>query len=328
MLLWPAEWEEHSATWMIWPARIDMWPNITKAYEIYAKVANTIAKYEPVNMVVNQHQLDIAKNYLGKNITLISEAVDDSWARDVMPIFSFKADKLLANNFDFNCWGNKFSPFDNDRRLKNDIAKQQKWQVNSSKMILEGGAVHSNGQGVLLTTEECLLNLNRNPNMQKEQIESELISILGVKKILWLPYGVAGDFDTDGHVDNVACFANKNTIIIQSCYDENDENFARHQANMTYLDKYASEFNIVEIPQPRAQYFAGERLALSYLNFYIVNNAIIMPAFDDPNDAAAFEILQKCFKDRSIEQLNIIDLVVSGGGIHCITMQQPAIKEI
>ena len=325
MQLWPAEWCKHDATWMLWPARIDMWNDIDKAYTVYANIANAIAKYEPLKMIVNPNQIDIARKYLDEKIELISCAIDDSWARDVMPIFCLKDGKLLANNYDFNCWGNKFSPYDADKQVKHTIAEQNDWSLQKIDMVLEGGAVHSNGAGVLLTTQECLLNPNRNPNLSESEIENKLKETLIVDRVLWLPHGVAGDVDTDGHIDNIACFVDEKTIVIQSCDDKNDENYARHKANMEYLNEFASDFEIIEIPQPQAQYFENERLALSYINFYIANDSIIMPAFNDKNDAKAKQILEECFATRNIEQIDILDLVAGGGGIHCITMQQPAI---
>ena len=325
MLTWPAEWVKHTKAWMLWPARVDMWSNIDKAYDVYANIANTIVKYEPLTMIVHPSQVDDARKYLSADIQILAHVIDDSWARDVMPIFCLEDGKLCAKNFEFNCWGNKFTPYDADQKIKHTITDQNGWNSQKIDMILEGGSIHSNGAGVLLTTQECLLNLNRNPNLSKSEIEIKLKEILNLQRVLWLPYGVANDIDTDGHIDNIACFVDEKTIVIQSCYDECDDNFARHKANIEYLNEFASNFEIIEIPQPQAQYFENERLALSYINFYIANGAIIMPEFNDANDNEAYKIIQKCFTDRVVEQINILDLAAGGGGIHCITMQQPTI---
>ncbi|WP_116964645.1 agmatine deiminase family protein [Fastidiosibacter lacustris] len=320
----PAEWQKHSATWMIWPIRYQIWPNFEKACQVYANVANKVSEYETVKVIVAPEQIKLARQYLSQHIHLIQYQADDSWARDSAPIFMNNNGSLLALNWRFNAWGEKFLPYDQDQKLKLMLAQIESWDTLEIDMVLEGGAIHSNGQGTLLTTAECLLNSNRNKNLSKKEIEQNLSTYLNVSRQLWLPFGIDGDVDTDGHVDNVACFSNEKTICIQACYDQLDENYVRHNHNMSYLQQIAPDLDVVEIPQPQKRSFQGERLALSYLNFYICNGALIMPKFDqEKEDQNAKTILQEQFPTYDIHQINVQDLVVGGGGIHCITMQQP-----
>ncbi|WP_119343861.1 agmatine deiminase family protein [Facilibium subflavum] len=322
--IWPAEWEKHKAAWMIWPMRKSIWPDIEKAYAVYAKIANLISEYEPLKLIISNEMHVLAKRYLSSAIECIDYGCDDSWARDTMPVFIFQDQKLQALNFQFNAWGEKFHPFDADQRLKPFITTKENIPAQTINFVLEGGAIHSNGNGVLLTTKECLLNPNRNPLKSQKDIENQLMASLNVNRQLWLPFGIDGDDDTDGHVDNVACFANQKTILIQSCYTRHDPNFIRHQANMEYLATYANDMDIIEIDQPQKRLFNGSSLALSYLNFYLCNEAVIMPSFNDKRlDLNAKAILQEQFPHRHIHQINALDLIVGGGGIHCITMQQP-----
>lgn len=320
---WPAEWETHAATWMAWPERLQIWPHLEGAYKVYAAIANSIANHETLHMLVSRPQLAVAKKYLSASVNIIEASYDDSWTRDTMPLFLMGKGGLEAINWRFNAWGNKFMPHDGDAALGEWVCQQQGFTYQNIDMVLEGGSVHANGQGTVLTTAECLLNPNRNPHLSKTEIEKTVLEKLVCKEMVWLPYGVEGDVDTDGHIDNVACFLDADTLCIQSCNDPRDPNFHRHQKNLAVLAN--TRFKILEIPQPDAIFANGdERLPLSYLNFYFCNDAIVMPKFAQPKpDQQACEILQAFFPKRQIYQIDSLDLIYGGGGIHCITMQQP-----
>ena len=325
-MLWPSEWSTHKATWIIWPCREEIWSNIERAYQVYAQVANTLIAYEPVFMIVPPKLIQIAKSYLHNDICIIEMQVDDSWARDTLPIFTIEDAKITSNNFIFNAWGNKFSPYQDDANLKDNLSKHMKWKAKTIDMVLEGGSVCSNGKGLMLTTAECIFNKNRNPSLSKKQILNKLKKYLHCTDIICLPWGIDSDVDTDGHVDNVACFVNDKTILLQSCYDEKDPNYKRYQDNKLYLAKHFSDIKIIEIEQPDYMSYQGARLPLSYLNFYIANNVVVMPVFKQVSkDKAAFDILKSVFLNREIKTINVLDLIKGGGGIHCITMQQPSI---
>ncbi len=323
---WPAEWETHECTWMMWPARLEIWSDFQEACHVYACVANSIGEHEKVRMIVSKQHVSLVQKLLSSDIEIVISEIDDSWARDVLPIFLEENNKIRASCWDFNAWGNKFSPYDLDREIGLNIANQFKLNPLEIDVVLEGGSVHSNGNNILLTTEECLLNKNRNPQLNKSQLEDTLKTQLALNTIIWLPYGIEGDNDTDGHVDNVACFLDENTICIQASYDNNDANSLRHKENIKYLKQF--HFDIVEIPQPSLRYSAtSERLPLSYLNFYFCNEAIVMPTFEQKKaDERALSILKEYFPRKNIHQIPSIPLVHGGGGIHCITKQQPLIQ--
>lgn len=319
---WPAEWEKHQATWICWPCRSEIWTDQAEIESVFIEIINHISEFENVNLLITSAHISRAKRGLNSAINFIEIAIDDSWARDTMPLFVEANARIQAVDWDFNCWGEKFTPYDKDAELGKNLARKFNWNLVHPGMVLEGGSVHTNGKGLFLTTKECLLNPNRNPKLNVEAIEMQLKKHMGMEKIIWLPYGVAGDVDTDGHIDNIACFVNENTICMQVCDDPNDENYARVKANRETLSK--CDLHIIEIPQPKASFYQNERLPLSYLNFYFCNNAIILPKFGQKKeDENARRILQEFFPMRKIVSINIMPLVMGGGGIHCITMQQP-----
>ncbi|ACV26546.1 agmatine deiminase family protein [Kangiella koreensis] len=320
---WPAEWEAHAATWMAWPCRTEIWTNgLEKAQLAFAEVANTIADYEPLFMLVKPEHKAFATKKLSSSITLVEMTIDDSWTRDTAPIWIAEDGKPLALDFQFNAWGNKFSPFDNDAKVADNIINYSGIQSRQIDMVLEGGAVHSNGQGTILTTKECLLNANRNPSMNQQQIEQVLLEQFGAEQVVWLEKGVAGDVDTDGHIDNIACFVEEDLVISQNC-DKQSENFAIYEENRQILRE--NNLKLVEVSEPEARYEGELRVPLSYINFYIANDAIIMPSFDCKQDDEAKSVLTDLFPHRTIHQINANEILVGGGGIHCITMQQPQI---
>lgn len=320
---WPAEWETHKATWMAWPCRTEIWTNgLEKAQLAFAEVANTIADYEPLFMLVKPEHKSFATKKLSSSVTLVEMAIDDSWTRDTAPIWIEENGQAVALDFQFNAWGNKFSPYGNDAKVAENIIKYTGCQSRKFDMVLEGGAVHSNGKGILLTTKECLLNPNRNPSLTQQQIEAVLLEQFGAERVVWLDKGVAGDVDTDGHIDNIACFVDEDLVISQNC-DKLSENYSIYEENRAILKEH--NIKLVEISEPEARYEDGLRAPLSYINFYIANDAIIMPSFGCKQDDEAKSVLTDLFPRRSVHQIDANEILVGGGGIHCITMQQPKI---
>lgn len=328
----PGEWETHEATWITWPCRLSVWTDYPATCKAYANVINAIAEHEPVYLLVNPEHIAIAKKLCTAHHVTFIDAIraDDSWSRDTSPIFLTDDKQLTATCWQFNAWGEKFFPYDNDAKLSKNIA--QYLGINSIEipMVLEGGSIHSNGQGTLLTTQECLLNQNRNPHFTQNDIEAQLKKNLHAEQVIWLDRGLDGDVDTDGHIDNTACFINANTIMIQSCNDPQDPNFATFQKNKAILnhstDMHGKPFTLHEIPQPPRSFLDGARVPLSYINFYFANNAIILPTFDfRRTDDCAKQIFQDIFPNRTITPVHALPILHGGGGIHCITMQQPKV---
>lgn len=334
----PGEWEPHSATWITWPCRMSVWNSPPARYadtcRAYANVINAIAPCERVYCIINPEHLAIAQALCTReNVMFIdSMGADDSWSRDTSPIFLTQQEQLIATCWQFNAWGEKFSPYDRDAQLAEKIShylasKNTPIEIQKIPMILEGGSIHSNGQGILMTTKECLLHANRNPNLSQDDIEAQLKKAFYSEHIIWLNRGLDGDVDTDGHIDNAACFANEHEIIIQSCDDANDPNYAYFQENKKILTQdNAHKFTIHEIPQPPRTYINDARVPLSYINFYYINEAIILPTFDSPKtDDIAKQLFCDIFPHRTILTVPAWPILHGGGGIHCITMQQPKV---
>ena len=318
---WPAEWVLHEATWMGFPCRREIWTNgLEKAQRAFAEVANQISEYEPVKMIVPAEHQKMAKKLLSAGVEQLTADIDDSWARDTSPVWVRQEQSMYGVDFEFNCWGNKFKPFDNDRAIAAKICQFSQTSRIENSLILEGGSVHSNDRGVLLTTKECLLNPNRNPHLSQQAIEQELIKALGVEQFIWLEKGVAGDVDTDGHIDNIACFVNEKTILTQKC-SQDSENFSIYRDNKNIIQ--AAKFDLLEIAEPEARYHQGMREPLSYINFYIANGSVIIPKFGCKQDDEAYNVISEIFADRKVHAIDANEILVGGGGIHCITMQQP-----
>lgn len=336
-LYFPGEWESHDATWITWPCRLSVWDNFAGACQAYADVINAIAPHERVYLIINPEYLDTAKKLCTAENVIFVDTIqaDDSWSRDTSPIFLKNEDGLTATCWKFNAWGKKFSPYHHDAELSKKIAHYLNRHSSPLKtieipMVLEGGSVHSNGEGTLLTTKECLLNANRNPHLTQNEIETQLKKALHVEKIIWLDHGLDGDVDTDGHIDNAACFIDSHSIMIQSCDDSNDLNFNYFQQNKSILqnsvDSKGKPFTLHEIPQPPRAYIDNARVPLSYINFYFANNVIILPTFNSAKtDDQAKEMFKDVFPKRDILPVYAWPILQGGGGIHCITMQQPKV---
>lgn len=331
-LFMPAEWEPHARCWMQWPSRSEVWsePMLPQAYAAYAKVARAIRRFEPVSMVCNPADEAQARLACGREVDVVPIEIDDSWARDSGPIFVTDGKGHVAGvHWRFNAWGNAYWPHDKDAKVGGAILERLKMRRYEGPMILEGGSICADGYGTLLTTEECLFNDNRNPELTRQQIEERLALHLGVRRIVWLNQGLEDD-ETGGHVDMIACFAGPGRVLLHMPEDRSDVNYGRMRENRQRLeaarDGRGQKLEVIEVPQPKRNLRRpdGRRLSTSYVNFYIANGGIVMPGFDDPNDKAAAEIIGAAFPGREVVQVPALDIAAGGGVIHCITQQQPA----
>ncbi|MGK9169673.1 agmatine deiminase family protein [Inquilinus limosus] len=327
----PAEWERHSRCWMAWPCREEVWgEHMDAARTAYADVARAIADFEPVTMVCNPADVAEASLTLGNGtpIDVVSMEIDDSWLRDSGPTFLLDRNGHLAGaHWRFNAWGQKYQPYSRDAVVAKRILKHVGARRFRAPFVLEGGAIHVDGEGTVLTTEQCLLNPNRNPDVTKAQVEQNLRDWLGVSTVIWLPEGLEDD-ETDGHIDEIACFVRPGVVLALSTDNKSDGNFDVLQTNLDILrsarDAKGRPLQVIEVPQPARQEHRGKRLSLSYINFYIANGGVVMPAFDVAEDERAFRIIRDAFPNRRVVQVHARDIFLGGGGIHCITQQQPA----
>jgi len=328
-LFMPAEWSSHARCWMAWPCRTGLWrEHMVDAWRAYAQVARAIARFEPVTMLVRPEHLAEATLLCGRGVTMQQAALDDSWTRDTGPTFITDGqDGVAGIAWGFNGWGNHFAGYANDAKLAETVLADQKMHAYRGPLVLEGGSIHVDGTGTLIATEQCLLNPNRNPTHDQREIEEVLALHLGARRIVWLGEGLLDD-ETDGHVDNIACFVAPNTVLALAPGDPDDANHRPLADNLARLRSARGAFGrpieVIELPQPAPKEWNGKRVPLSYLNFYIANGAVVMPSFDDPADGPAREIVARLFPERSVVQVDARAILRGGGGIHCITCQQPA----
>lgn len=327
----PAEWSPHQCCFMGWPCRAALWgtaARLARARAAYALVARTIVRFEPVRMLARPEHVADAGRACGADVTIIPFDMDDSWLRDTGPSFvRTPAGQLAGVQWRFNGWGDKYQPHDRDAALGAGLSALLGLPCFAAPLFAEGGSLHVDGVGTLLVTEQCLLNPNRNPNLSRQQIEFVLQQFLGVRTVVWLHQGLEGD-ETDGHVDNVACFTAPGKLLLQGCDDPSDPNHASFTRNIARLrasrDANGRAFEITALPAAKPRWDTlGRRLILSYVNFYLANGAVIMPGFDDAADAPAAALVAQAFPERRLEQIPALDIVAGGGGIHCITQQMP-----
>lgn len=328
----PAEWHPHSCCWMAWPRRTDYWPfAMSRAYTSCAAVAQAIARFEPVKMIASSKHIEAVRQWCGGSVEVISLPIDDIWLRDTGPTFVINGQGEIAGvAWQFNAWGEyceRLANYQQDAVLASRLLEETQIRRYSAPLVLEGGSIHVDGQGTLLTSEECLLNPNRNPHLNRREIEELLREYLGIMKVIWLGQGLQND-ETAGHIDNLACFVRPGIVLALSCQDPEDSNYAALQDNLQRLrhatDAHGRHVEIIEIEQPaRRDDLKGLRLALSYINFYVANGGIVMPTFEDAADQAALETVIKVFPDRQVVPVTGLDLVYGGGCIHCMTQQQP-----
>ena len=327
----PAEWQPHKRCWMAWPCRKDMWgKGLDAARDAYAEVARTIAEFEPVTMVANQEDVADVSLRCGARVAAMPLALNDSWMRDFGPTFLIDGKGGLAGaDWQFNAWGGKYEDYDKDSAVAKALLAHLKVTRYPAPLVLEGGSVHVDGEGTLLTSEQCLLNANRNPSLTPKEIEDHLRDFLGARAFVWLGQGLVDD-ETDGHIDNLACFVKPGVVLALTTKDSEDANYAALQDNLKRLraarDAKGREIEVVEVEQPAAASDGeGRRIARSYINFYIANGGLVMPSFEDPKDDDAFDAVAKCFPEHNVRQVPASDIVIGGGGIHCITQQEPAV---
>ncbi|MBH5319687.1 agmatine deiminase family protein [Paenibacillus sp. GSMTC-2017] len=330
----PAEWAPHERTFISWPVQDSMvypehYEQVTSGY---AEIITAMSEFEPVTVVVNPDDLEKVSALFASNdaVDCLPIEHNDAWLRDNGPTFLLNENNELAGvNWGFNAWGGKYSPWDLDDAVAPQILKHVGVKQFDAPLVMEGGSIHSDGEGTLLTTEECLLNTNRNPELTREQIEAYVKSFVNVEEIIWLNRGLSGD-ETDGHVDNIACFAAPGKVILQVCNDPADENYEITQENLRILenatDAKGRKLEIIAIDQPPYREFDGQRLTLSYLNFYFVNGGIILPVFGgaaEETDRKAEQVLSAAFPDRKIRKVNGMAIISEGGNVHCTTQQMP-----
>jgi len=335
----PAEFEKHTATWLSWPHKEASWPGkIDSIFPVYAQFIKLIAEGEFVNInVADEDMRKKALSYLEvveanlSRIKFFFHPTNDAWCRDHGPAFLINPDaeqKKIIVDWGYNAWGGKYPPFDLDDIIPTLIARHYDIPVVNPGIVMEGGSVDFNGKGTVLTTTSCLLNKNRNPHLDQNQIEQFLRDYYGVKNILWLGDGIVGD-DTDGHIDDITRFVNSDTVVSVVESDKSDENYEPLRDNLKALSKMRLEngqpINVVELPMPSAVIYEDMRLPASYANFYISNKYVIVPTFRDRNDDRALQILQDLFADRKVVGLDSTDIIWGLGSFHCLSQQEPAV---
>jgi agmatine deiminase len=327
----PAEWEPHAATWLSWPRRegISFPGSFDRVVPTLRAMVEALIDSEPVciNVCNGAHEAEAREALRGlsmERVTFYRIPTNEPWCRDHGPIFLTRDvdPRLAIVDWDYNAWGDKYPPCDLDEVVPTEIAQILGIPVFYPRMILEGGSIEVNGRGALLTTESCLLNKNRNPQLSREEIEQRLLDFLGVREILWLGNGIAGD-DTDGHIDDLARFVSERTIVTIIEEDPDDENYAPLQENLTRLRQM--KIDIVSLPMPKKIVLEELRLPASYAKFYIANSCVLLTTFADPNDKAALSSLQKLFPDRRVIGIDCRELIWGLGTFHCLTQQQPAV---
>ncbi len=351
----PGEFEKHSGTYIIWPQRPDNWRLGGKpAQKVFVEVAKAIAKYEPVTVCANEDQYSNARHWLPESVRVVEISNNDSWVRDCGPTFVTNGKEVRGVDWEFNAWGGLvdglYFPWDKDDKVAQKICEiERKNYYRTKDFILEGGSIHTDGDGTLVTTEECLLSKGRNSQLSREEIENKLKEYLNIQKIIWLKRGIYND-ETNGHVDNIFSFVKPGEAILAWTDDKNDPQYEICQECMDILenetdakgrkikihklllpkpvlitDEESGGVDAVDETLPRNP---GDRLAASYANFYIVNGAVIFPMFGDPNDENARKTLKEAFPDRDIVGIYAREILLGGGNIHCITQQVPYAEEI
>ncbi len=334
----PAEWEEHDAVWLSWPYDPITFPNrVERVERTYIKIIKAISASEQANLLVKDDGMECRVKALLSEEGVCLEGIvfhiydyADVWFRDYGPIFIVNKDKkeLAMVDWIFNAWGGKYETLERDTRIPAFINKKVNIPCFKPGIVLEGGSIDVNGNGTLITTEECLLNKNRNPALSKEDIKSYLKDYLGTEKVIWLKRGIAGD-DTDGHVDDIARFVGPRTVICACEENKDDENYTVLNENYEILanskDQDGNRLNVIKLPTPG---FIGDKtgsLPGSYANFYIGNTVVLVPFYGVENDSKALSIIEGVFPDRKTEGIDCIDLIYGFGAIHCITQQQPCL---
>ncbi len=332
----PAEWAPHTATWLSWPHKEASWPGkIDTIYRPYCEFIKVLAEGELVRINLADEKLKafaVAElEAVGADLSKIeffNFETNDAWCRDHGPAFLInpETNQKVIIDWGYNAWGNKYPPYDLDDVIPTKIAEHFGLPVFHPGIVMEGGSVEFNGKGTVLTTTACLLNKNRNPQLDQQQIEAYLKNYYGVEQVLWLGEGIIGD-DTDGHIDDITRFVNSDTVITVVEENEEDENYHILQENLQALKTLrlidGGALNIVELPMPNPVFYDGQRLPASYANFYIANSAVIVPTFRCKKDQTALDIIQQCFPDRKVVGIDSTDIIWGLGSFHCLSQQEP-----
>jgi agmatine deiminase len=349
----PGEFEPHAGCWMAWPERRDNWRDAGKpAQEAVAAAAEAITASEPVTMVVSDALFEQCCSLLPSSVRVVEMSADDAWMRDIGPTFVVNgAGERRGVDWHFNAWGGRegglYASWDRDERVARKVLEIEGADRYRAPIVLEGGAIHVDGEGTVLVTEECLLNPNRNPTLSREQIEQALFMYLGASKVIWLGAGVCND-ESDGHVDNLACFVRPGVVLLTYAEDESDPQHAVSADALARLesatDARGRPLEVVKLPSPGPLEMtaeeacgvrgvvgtkprrAGDRLAASYVNFYLGTTRVVFPLLDARYDEHARSILEACFPDREIVGVPAREILLGGGGIHCITQQVPRVS--
>lgn len=337
----PAEWEKHEATWLSWPHKEDSWPGkLEKIYPYYCEFIKILSQDEFVRINVRDEEMrKQAMDYILQsganleNIEFYFNPTNDAWCRDHGPAFLIQKNKNVEPqkvivDWDYNAWGDKYPPYELDDVVPTKIGEEFDIPVFHPGIVMEGGSVEFNGKGTLLTSKSCLLNPNRNPHLNQEQIEEFLKNFYGVEQILWIDDGIIGD-DTDGHVDDTVRFVNENTVLTVIEANPDDDNYEILQINLRQLKEMklldGSPLNIIELPMPNPVYWEDQRLPASYANFYISNHHVIVPTYRCDKDSVALEIIQKCFPERKVVGIDSTEIIWGLGSFHCLSQQEPMI---
>ncbi len=334
----PAEWYPHTATWLSWPHKEESWPGkIGMIYPKYCELIKVLTEGELVRInVANEQMAAFAKQQLTavdvdlNRVEFFEFETNDAWCRDHGPAFLInpKTKQKAIVDWGYNAWGGKYPPFDLDDVIPAKIGERLGLPVYHPGIIMEGGSVDFNGKGALLTSKACLLNKNRNPQLDQLQIEGYLRNYYGVEQILWLNEGIIGD-DTDGHIDDTARFVNEDTVVAVVEENKNDENYPILQENLNTLKTMrllnGKQLNIVELPMPDEVIYNNQRLPASYANFYVANSAVIVPTYRSKKDEKALDILQQCFPGRKVVGIDSTDIIWGLGSFHCLSQQEPEV---
>jgi agmatine deiminase len=333
----PAEFEQHAATWLSWPHNQASWPGkMESIFPSYCRFIEVLSQHEAVHInVVNEEMKDFAKEKLAAttakmdSIKFYTHPTNDAWCRDHGPAFLINptaTQPLIIVDWNYNAWGNKYPPFDLDDRIPTLIANAYSIPVLYPEIIMEGGSVDFNGKGTLITSESCLLNQNRNPLLSRSGIESFLEAYYGIEQVLWVKDGIVGD-DTDGHVDDTVRFINSDSVLAVVEENKSDENYEILQRNIIDLKNMrllnGKQINIIELPMPDKVIFKNQRLPASYANFYIANGLVVVPTFRCKKDDKALQIIQRAFPERNVIGIDSTDIIWGLGSFHCLSQQEP-----
>ena len=325
----PAEWQPHECTWMGWPAKDyeeDPAEN-DRAYAAWAAVANAVVRFEPVKMLIEAQDIETAKQFLDARVELVQASFDDGWLRDTGPSFvKNESGEVAGVNWVFNGWGaTSWAIWSKDQHVASQINGFAGVVSLDSKLINEGGGIHVDGEGTVLLTETVQLGEGRNSNLTRQEVEAEIHEKLGTNRAIWIRRGLTRDYEefgTRGHIDIVACFTPGKNILFHDQLDESHPDFSvSHEVKRTLEE--AGGFNLISMPAPKTLKDEHGWVDYSYINHYVVNGGVILCAFDDENDAQAKAILERCYPDREVVLVDARPIFARGGGIHCITQQQP-----